>query len=169
MSLLIPLDKDKARTEIAYLRRELKTAREDIRRLNIRIKKKKGAKNDKSMDLVSKSQLHNLSDNNFQEISTEDGYKTNSKYYDKAINFAESALGESKYTNKNVSEIGRTTNTKAKSFNTWKEDEGNDDLMSEELLISEINHAIKDSNNNVQKMLDESRHHLARSGIELLK
>lgn len=40
IDLTIPLDKDKARTEIAYLRSELRRSREDMRRLNIIIKRK---------------------------------------------------------------------------------------------------------------------------------
>jgi len=169
MSLLIPLDKDKARTEIALLRKELKNAREDIRRLNIKIRKKRGERSDKSLDIANKSQANAISSDHFQDISTEDGYKTNSKYFEKAMNFAESALGDSKMSNKNVSEISKVPKSqKAKNYSTWKEDI-NDDLMSEELLISDINNAIKGNNEQVQKMMDVSRHHLARSGVELLK
>ena len=163
LSLLIPLDKDKARTEIAYLRKELKNAREDIRRLNIRIKRKKG-NNNKSIDLGLGSQSHQLSDEQLQDISTEDGYKSNSRFIEKALSVAENAVNETKGLNRKISEnVTNFRTTKTKNYSTWREEDQNDDLLSEEWLISEINSALKDSSQQVQKMMYASRLHLANS------
>lgn len=170
LALLIPLDKDKAKTEIAYLRSELKRAREDIRRLNILVKRKRKGANNKSIDLGQGSQNHGISDDQLNDISTEDGYKSSSRFIERALNVAEGAVNESKFLSRKISENvkGFQTN-KTKNYRTWREEDENDDLLSEEWLISEINTALKDSNDNVQKMMYASKLHLANSGIELLK
>ena len=164
------MDKDKARTEIAYLRTELKKAREDIRRLNIKIRKKKGNNADRSLEFGSRSQINPISDEHLQDISTQDGYKSNSRFIEKALDVAEEAVNESKGLNRKISEnIHGFNSVKTKNYSTWREEDQHDELMSEEWLISEINTAIKGSNENVQKMMNASRIHLANSGIELLK
>ncbi|CAI2367170.1 unnamed protein product [Moneuplotes crassus] len=161
LSLLIPLDKDKARTEIAYLRRELKNAREDIRRLNIKIRKKKDVSNEKSLDLGSRSQIQALNDEPLNDVSTQDGYKSNSRFIEKALDVAESAVNESKVLNRRISQNVHGYNAeKSKSHYTWREEDQNDDLNSEEWLISEINNAVKGSNDKVQRMMYASRVHL---------
>jgi len=170
LSLLIPLDKDKAKTEIAYLRNELKSAREDIRRLNILVKRKKKGGNNKSIDFGKGSQNHGISDDHLHDISTEDGYKSQSRFIEKALGVAENAVNESKSLNQKITDnMSKYNTTKTKNYSTWREEDQNDDLLSEEWLISEINSALKGSNDNVQKMMYASRLHLANSGIELLK
>lgn len=152
LSLLIPLDKDKARTEIAYLRSELKNAREDIRRLNILTKKKR-----KGSDMYY-SQQHAVSDDQLQDISTEDGYKSNSRFIEKALGLAENAVNETKSLNRKISENVKGFNShKTKNYSTWREEDHNDDHLSEKWLISEINSALKGSNENMKRMVDNSR------------
>lgn len=158
LGLLIPLDKDKARTEIAYLRSELKKAREDIRRLNIKIKRKKGGAGNKSIDLGSASRVHGYSDEHIHDISTEDGYKSNSRFIEKALSVAENAVQESKGLNRKISEnIHDFNNKQTRHYSTWREEDQKDDLLSEEWLVSEINTALKGHNENVQRMMYASR------------
>jgi hypothetical protein len=169
LALLIPLDKDKARTEIAYLRTELKRAREDIRRLNILVKRKKKGGNNKSIDFDNEFKKH-TPDDNINDVSTEDGYKSSANFIEKALNVAENAINETKDLNNKVGESVRDfKNVKTKNYSTWREEDNPEEMLSEEWLISEINSALKGSNENVQKMMYASRIHLAKSGVELLK
>ena len=169
LALLIPLDKDKARTEIAYLRTELKRAREDIRRLNILVKRKKKGGNNKSIDFDADFKKH-VPEDNINDISTEDGYKSSANFIEKALNVAENAINETKDLNNKVGESVRDfKNVKTKNYSTWREEDNPEEMLSEEWLISEINSALKGSNENVQKMMYASRIHLAKSGVELLK
>lgn len=170
LALLIPLDKDKARTEIAYLRSELKNAREDIRRLNIIIKRKRKGANNKSIDLSHGAKGYGVSEDQINDVSTEDGYKSHSRFIEKALGVAENAVNETKTLSKRISEnVKGFTTQKTKNYSTWREEDQNDDLLSEEWLISEINSALRGSNENVQRMMYASRLHLANSGVELLK
>lgn len=169
LALLIPLDKDKARTEIAYLRTELKRAREDIRRLNILVKRKKKGGNNKSIDFDADFKKH-VPEDNINDISTEDGYKSSANFIEKALNVAENAINETKDLNNKVGESVRDfKNVNTKNYSTWREEDNPEEMLSEEWLISEINSALKGSNENVQKMMYASRIHLAKSGVELLK
>jgi hypothetical protein len=158
LGLIIPLDKDKAKIEIGYLRNELKDSREDIRRLNIKISRKSRRGNNKSIDLGTASQRHGYSDEHIQDISTDVGYKSNSRFIEKALSVAESAVHESKGLNKKIIQnIQGFQSNKTKNYHTWREEDQNDDLLSEEWLISEINTALKGHNENVQKMMYASR------------
>lgn len=170
LALLIPLDKDKAKTEIAYLRTELKRAREDIRRLNIIIKRKGKGANDKSIDFGQGTKYHGLSDDNLNDISTEDGYKSNSRFIEKALSVAENAVNETKGLNSRINDNMKDfKGVKTKNYSTWREEDNKDDMLSEDWLISEINSALKSSNQNIERMMYASRLNLAKSGVELLK
>ena len=170
LSLLIPLDKDKARTEIAYLRSELKRAREDIRRLNIIIRRKyKGAANVNETAISHKPR--GTTEDLLNDISTEDDmYKSNSRFIENALSVAENAVNETKGLSTKVnSSISNFKNKKQKNHSTWREEDEPEDMLSEEWLVSEINAALKDSNQNVKRMMYASRLHLANSGMQLLK
>ena len=158
LGLVIPLDKHKAKIEIGYLRNELKDSREDNRRMKIKISRKDRRGSNKSIDFKTASQRHGYSDEYIQDISTDVGYKTNSRFIETALSVAEGAVHESKGLNKKIIQnIQGFQSNKNKNYHTWREEDQNDDLLSEEWLISEINTALKGHNENVKKMMYASR------------
>lgn len=132
------------------------------------MKRKRKGGNNKSIDYDQDKPTSG--EENFNDVSTEDGYKSNSRFIEKALNVAENAVNETKGLNNRISGSVRDyNNVKTKNYSTWREEDNPDDLLSEEWLISEINGALKGSKENVQKMMYASRLHLAKSGMELLK
>lgn len=169
LALLIPLDKDKARTEIQYLRSELRRAREDLRRLNIIIRRKFKGYSDR--DSLMQKRGSGVSEDMINDASTDDeAYKSNSRFIENALTVAENAVNEGKGLNSKINySISNFQNKKHKNYSTWREEDEPEDLMSEDWLISEINTALKDSNENVNKMMYASRLHLTNNGMQLLK